>query len=292
MKKPVRVFVASTPAEWLPMKILEFSIRETTSMPVELSGIYAFNRNIPMPRDVKNRPRTPFSFQRFLIPELCDYTGKAIYLDADMQVFSDIRNLWAQDFNKCDLQTAQEGKGGRRGQFSVMLLDCAALKWDVDQIVKDLDSGKLSYADLMYDMRVAKTIGRDILPEWNSLEYYEKGKTCLLHYTNMKTQPWVSISSPLAHVWLTCLQRALDVGFVSRDELKREIDMGHIRPSLLVQVNKPLDNSRVFLRSLKAIDSDFVPPYRSLQCGKGNPWVSIRSAVKSVLWRIYYRSGI
>ena len=66
-----------------------------------------------MPLAVENRPRTPFSFQRFLIPELCGYSGKAIYLDADMQVFRDIRELWNYDFSGCDLQTVRAAKKGR-----------------------------------------------------------------------------------------------------------------------------------------------------------------------------------
>ena len=67
----VRVFVASTPVEWLPMRVLEFSINETTSLPVEVLPIYKYNRTIPTPLAVENRPRTPFSFQRFLVPEDC-----------------------------------------------------------------------------------------------------------------------------------------------------------------------------------------------------------------------------
>ena len=49
---------------------------------------------IPTPATPANRPRTPFSFQRFLIPELCGFKGRGIYVDSDMQVFEDIRGLW------------------------------------------------------------------------------------------------------------------------------------------------------------------------------------------------------
>lgn len=292
MENPVRVFVASTPAEWLPMKVLEFSIRETTSLPVEVSAIYTFNRQIPMPREVNNRPRTPFSFQRFLIPELCDFSGKAIYMDADMQVFHDIKNLWNQDFNDCDLQTVQEGSNGRKGQFSVMLLDCQALKWNVDRIVDDLNAGKMSYSNLMYDMCVAKTIGRDISAQWNSLEQYDKEKTNLLHYTDMKSQPWVSTSNPYGDIWVACLRRALNDGFISREELLKEIDAGHIRPSLLVQIDENVGDAFRLTSANKALDDKFIAPYHSLKCGAASPWLSFRFAAKMVLVRIYYRSSL
>jgi hypothetical protein len=290
MIEAVRIFVAATPAEWLPMRVLEFSIRETTALPVEVSAIYKFNRAIPMPVAVENRPRTPFSFQRFLIPELCVFSGKAIYMDADMQVFRDIRELWNHDFYGCDLQTVRDAHKGRRGQFSVMLLNCNALGWSIDQIVADLDAGKLDYAALMYEMCVAKKIGRDISPEWNSLERFDPAMTRLLHYTDMNTQPWVSIANPLGHLWITCLRRALQAGFISSKELEREVASGHVRPSLLAQIDSNLDDFLALPLSVCILDKSFVPPYRSLQRGKSRTWSSLRPAVLALLRRTYYRS--
>ncbi len=289
---PIRIFIASTPAEWLPMRVLEFSIKETTSIPVEVSALYTFGRKIPMPQAIENRPRTPFSFQRFLIPELCDFSGKAIYLDADMQVFRDIGGIWNMDFADCDVQAVQEAQKGRRGQFSVMLLDCKALGWNIDHIVADLDAGKLDYAALMYDMQVARKIGRDIPPEWNSLERYETGKTCLLHYTDMDTQPWISTANPLGNLWIACMRRALQVGFISNEELEREVISGHIRPSLLAQINDKIDVSIGLPPSVCKLDSHFIPPYQSLKCGKSRPWTSLRSAAIAFLRRNYYRSSL
>ncbi len=289
---PIRVFVASTPAEWLPVRVLEFSIKESTSLPVELSAIYNSNRAIPTPLAIQNRPRTPFSFQRFLIPELCEFKGKAIYLDADMQVFQDIGELWNQDFAECDLQAVQDGINGRRGQFSVMLLDCQKLRWNVDQVVADLDAGKLDYSALMYEMRVAQKIGRDISPNWNSLEYYEKGETCLLHYTDMNTQPWISTANPLGHLWVSCLKRALNCGFISRAEVEQEIASGHVRPSLLAQIDESLEFSVTLPASLRKLDRNFVAPYRKLHTGKSRPWTSLRSAITAFLRRNYYQSRL
>ena len=288
----VRVFVASTPAEWLPMRVLEFSIRETTSLPVEVASIHTFNRPIPIPLSVENRPRTPFSFQRFLIPELCGYSGKAIYLDADMQVFCDIRELWNCDFAGCDLQTVREANKGRRGQFSVMLLNCEALKWNIEQIVADLDAGKLDYSSLMYEMRLAKSPGKDIPPEWNSLEYYEPTKTRLLHYTDMNTQPWISTVNPLGHIWLDCLRRALKENFISRMDLDREIASGHVRPSLLAQIDAKIDVSVSLPSSIRRLDRGYVPPYRSLRSGKSHPWTSFSTSALEFLRRSYYRSPL
>ena len=286
----IRIFVAATPAESLPVHVLDFSIRETTQHTVQVTPIYTVQRAFPMPQSRENRPRTPFSFQRFLIPELCSYNGRAVYLDADMQVFSDIAELWNQDFHGCDLQTVQEGNSGRRGQFSVLLMDCARLDWNIEQIIADLDSGKLNYTALMYEMRVARKIGRNISPAWNSLEYYDPGNTRLLHYTDMNTQPWISTKNPLGHLWVSCLRRAIAAKFITREKLVLETNEGHIRPSLLAQLDAEIDDPLVLPAAMRKLDRNFAAPYRRLRSGSSHPWTTLGSAARAFLQRAYYRS--
>lgn len=263
----VRIFVAATPAEWLPMRVLEYSIREHSTLPIELSAIYSHGREIPQPKAPENRARTPFSFQRFLIPELCHFTGRAIYLDADMQVFKDIAGLWDHPLEGNHLQTVSSASDGRRSQFSVMLLDCARLDWKVEDIVARLDDGSLDYKTLMFDMKVAREVGYGIPLKWNSLEAYIPGQTALLHYTDMNTQPWVSLHNINGDLWISCLRRAIESGFISRSEVLREVEGGHVRPSLLDQ----LDIGEYSLRmpGITALLKDFAfqPPYYRLHGG-------------------------
>ena len=54
-----------------------------------------------MPIDVQSRPRTPFSFKRFFIPQLT--TGRAFYMDSDMIVFDDMGKLLESNFDGADL---------------------------------------------------------------------------------------------------------------------------------------------------------------------------------------------
>jgi hypothetical protein len=260
---PVRVFVAATPAEWLPMRVLEFSIRERSSLPVELSAIYSHQRPIPQPQGMENRARTPFSFQRFLIPELCQFKGRAIYMDADMQVFEDIEGLWSQPFFDNHLLTVESGTQGRRSQFSVMVLDCERLNWKIEDIVADLDSGALEYRTLM------KQIGYSVPVTWNSLEHYSAGQTSLLHYTDMNTQPWVSLENPNGHLWMACLRRAIDSGFISRAEVAREVDQHHVRPTLLAQLDAGIDRTSELSVTAVIRDLAFQAPYHKL----GKKWL-------------------
>jgi len=285
----VRVFVAATPSERLPMRVLEFSIRETSALSVDVSAIFKFDRHIPVPVAVKNRPRTPFSFQRFLIPELCGHSGRAIYLDADMQVFHDIAGLWNQPFNECDLHTVRAAEDGRRGQFSVMLLDCERLRWNIEEIVEALDSGVLDYDSLMFDMRVAKQIGRDISPKWNSLESFTPDTTALLHYTDMNMQPWISTANPLGHLWVSCLRRALTAGFITRAEIESDIACGYLRPSLLPQLDAGIDNALELSSSMRRLDHSFVPPFRRINSGRVKSWKAARTVLLALLRRYYYQ---
>jgi Glycosyl transferase family 8 len=260
----IRVFIAANAAEWLPARVLEFSIRETTSLPVEVTQICSIVRKFPEPQSLGNRQRTPFSFQRFLVPEICKYQGRAIYVDSDMQVFKDISELWNWPLNGCDLQTVRQGNSGRRGQFSVMLLDCDRLNWNIDDIVADLDAGKFDYSGLMEKMCVATNIGSDVSPHWNALETYDPEHTHLLHYTDMHTQPWVSIANPLSGLWIACLRRALETGFISYLEIENEIRKGHVRPSLGVELTADADQSADSSQSFHCLDRYFVAPYRNI----------------------------
>lgn len=271
----VRIFVAASADEWLPAKVLEFSIRERASREVQFASIASFGRSIPQPLHRRNQPRTPFSFQRFLIPELCAYRGRAIYLDADMQAFADIADVWGLPMNDNDLLTVAGSGAARAEQNSVMLLDCERLAWRIEDIVEALNDGRYSYEHLLHGMCVAEHIARTIPSGWNSLERYDAADTRLLHYTDMNTQPWVITTHPLGHLWVACLRRALDSGFITRDDVQREVAAGRVRPSLLKQIDLPIDDSQALPKSLRQLDQAFVAPYRRLIRHRWRPWSSL-----------------
>lgn len=283
MLDPVRIFIGATPAEWLPARVLEFSIREHTQLPVQLSFLYESDIEIPMPENIDNRPRTPFSFQRFLIPQICDYSGRAIYLDADMQVFKDIGRLWNQPFSECDLQAVRGAGDDRRDQFSVMLLNCEQLDWNIQKIAHELDSGILDYHGLMYDMKVAAKIGRDIPSDWNSLETFDAESTALLHYTDMNRQPWVNLENPHGYLWIACLRRAISTGFINKKEIENEIKSGHTRPSILEQLDSQIDDTLALPKVIKNQDIGFTAPYQKLNGSRFSRLRNWRSASRTLL---------
>lgn len=286
---PVRICVGATDTEMLPVKVLEYSIRKHASMTVEILPLHQSGIKIPIPRDPQNRSRTPFSFQRFVIPALTGYCGRGIYLDSDMQVFKDIRTLWMLPFNGADLLTVREPElSGRRPQFSVMVLNCDELHWNIEDIVRALDRGEITYEQLVYEMRLAKQIRPDIDPAWNALERYAVRETALLHYTDMTTQPWVSQENPLGYLWTGDLIEAVESGAIKTDIVQQEVSAGHVRPSLIYQVENRVRDSLLLPSKARRMDDDFVPPYRSLPKHRASPWLNPGKRFKALLRHCYH----
>lgn len=244
---PIRVFVGADRSQALAVRVLEHSIRRHTTAAVEV--VPMIDLDVPTPRDPRNGQRTGFSYSRFCIPELAGYQGRALYLDADMQVFRDIRELWEIPFDGCKVviqealpedatQPEKTGAPGERiKQCSVMLLDCARLDWDIREIVAAMDRGDYDYAGLMYQLCLLdeSEIRYGVPWQWNSLEHWDKS-TGLLHYTDMYTQPWVSPDNPLGALWFAEVRAMLRDGSLRIDELEQEIAAGWFRPSLRTDV--------------------------------------------------------
>ena len=257
VQAPIRVFVGTDIAQMAGVKVLEYSIKKYASMSVEVIPID--DRDVPVPKDPENRSKTGFSFSRLHIPKLCEYKGKAIYVDADMQVFTDIAKLWNAPFEGANvLYSEQPSEKGRIPQYSVMLLNCEKLDWDVTDIVKGFDECKYNYRDVMYHLcLVPPSKKKPLLPfEWNSLEHFEKNKTCLIHYTDMPTQPWVSHDNKNGKIWYDCLREAVDEGFISEEYLHEEIRSGHVSPDLprWIGLSDPDD--------YESLKKQWIPPYK------------------------------
>src|SRR6267378_6473230 len=100
----VKLFIGSGEQSLLERKVLIYSIQKHTQRNLD---IYVFNGThnaietsdgapapAPLPLHLKYRNLTEFSLYRYLIPELCSFEGKAIYLDSDMVCLRDIGELF------------------------------------------------------------------------------------------------------------------------------------------------------------------------------------------------------
>jgi len=286
---PIKVFIAATTSEELPARVLAYSIKRHCSVSIDIVNLNNVDIHIPIPQLAANRARTPFSFQRFLIPELCDYQGHAIYLDSDMLVFSDIRKLWSHPFSHSNvLCSYSDTESRKKPQFSVMLLNCNDLTWKISNIITGLDSGNFSYKELMHDFVLGKTKAT-IDPEWNSLEKYNAKSTNLLHYTNMHLQPWVSNANPLSYLWVKELHRAVKDGDISCEFIDEEIKKGHIRPSLSYQIKHNIHDPLLLPKEAVILDSKFTAPYKDILKKNTNKSRYILQKTRAVIRLIYHK---
>lgn len=244
MDNIIKIFVGADRSQALAIKVLEHSIKRHSCMAIEVYSM--IDLDVPVPKNPRNSQRTGFSFSRFCIPKLNSYSGKAIYMDADMLVFKDIKQLWDVDLkgaqisiqsNVDNMPLVPDRSGGlkkRIKQCAVMVIDCNKAKWDIQDIVNSLDAGEYDYENLMYQMCIIpeEEINYTVPPEWNSLEYYDSN-TCNLHYTDMGTQPWVSTRNINGDLWLNEVRLMLKSGAVSIEDIKKEIGLGYFRPSLI-----------------------------------------------------------
>jgi len=234
---PIRIFCGADRSQWLALRVFEHSVRRHTARAVEVALID--NALAPLPDDPRHAPYTEFSFARFAIPKLCGYRGHAVYMDSDMLVFADIGELWDTPMEgaKIAIEVGARAATEPGKHAAVMLLDCAALRWDVDEIVAGLGT-RYGYKPLMQiDPLLAPGEMRELIPSgWNDLDAYRPGTTRNLHYSRIKTQPWVHAGHPDGHLWVAELQRLLETGGVTAEQLRVEVREGYARPSLLIEL--------------------------------------------------------
>ncbi|MGJ8634740.1 MAG: glycosyltransferase [Luteolibacter sp.] len=251
-QETIRIFVGSDRSQDLAVPVLEHSIKRNTNRKVEVTSMA--DLDLPDAEDPRHAKRTNFSFSRFAIPRLCGYKGKAIYLDADMQVFDDIGKLFDLPFDGAKVvvmedpkdhgpESNEEGKP-RVKQCSVMLLDCEKLDWKAEEIIARLGK-EYTYEELMMQLCILEEsdVKYGIPFEWNSLEHYDPDKTHLIHYTDMEVQPWVSPVNKNGWVWLNEVKEMLANGKLTMERIQEEIDLGYFRPSLPTELQMDVDLS-------------------------------------------------
>lgn len=240
---PLRVFVAADDRLRVPARVLEYSIRKFASRPVVVD--YMRHIKPPRPKRLRDVLRSTASLRRFAIPELCGYRGRALYLEPTAQVFADVAELWDIPFGPqrllCAFQPTRPPacQGEKRfhpgRQLSVMLLDCARLHWELGQIVRGLDEGRYSHAQLTRELCVVppKEIADTLPGEWNCVESHEPARSKLVHYAARYRYPWKSDEGPLVGLWMDCYREAAAAGAVPVREVQLGVAAGHLKQELL-----------------------------------------------------------
>ena len=88
----LRVFLGFDSIEGVSSHVLAHSIVRRSSVPVCITPMVL--GQLPIFRHWVEYQSTEFSFSRFLVPYLCGYEGRAIFMDCDMLCRIDIKELW------------------------------------------------------------------------------------------------------------------------------------------------------------------------------------------------------
>jgi hypothetical protein len=210
---PLRIFVTTCGPMWRVEKALEYSIKKYCSEPCEVHFLrtgdpgFETNDELGIPHTDVNaikkakcwntgrshsRPysgegwQTPFSSFRFAIPELCNFKGRAIHMDADFLVLKDLRPIFEMKM------IAPVMSPHKRTDF--MLIDCGKFQELVMMgIWPSLDEMKASgnVVEQYRNLLKQNLFMGEGDTKWESWDGKNLDKdTFAIHFTEMNTQPW------------------------------------------------------------------------------------------------------
>ena len=219
----VKVFIGSGEASLIERKVAVSWLRKNTKRDLDIYVCNGTHNAIelndqepflaPMSLRVKYRNVTEFSLYRYLIPQLCGYNGRAIYIDSDTVCLADIGELFDTPLDGADFLAKPDAyKGDELWGLSVMMIDCEKSRFDLEQIVDEIDHGLYSMMDFSqmapgFLEHHPYKVGR-LDPTWNVFDRWDD-QTKLIHYTNLETQPWKYPNHPYGELWLNILRRLL-----------------------------------------------------------------------------------
>ena len=191
----MRVFIGFDSREGVAVNVLTDSIQAQASRPVQIAQI-----RLSQLGGVYKRPRHPlqstdFSFSRFLVPWLCDYSGWALFIDADMLCLGDLSELWdlrderyaiqvVKHQHVCEQGVKFQGEPqtpyARKNWSSVMLFNCGRCRALTPELVNTASGLHLHQLRWLEDAEIGS------LPErWNVLVGVQPvpDDARILHYT-------------------------------------------------------------------------------------------------------------
>jgi lipopolysaccharide biosynthesis glycosyltransferase len=205
----LRIFIGFDKREAECADVLAYSLREHASIPLEIQ--YLKLSELDFGRALDPLQSTEFTYSRFLVPHLCDYRGKAIFMDCDMLCLGDIKELDDLDMSGYALRvvkhdhrplakTKMDGRVQttypRKNWSSLMIMNCARLRLWSKQVVETQTGAFLHRFQGIDDGLIG-----DIPRTWNTLDWMDDN-TRLIHYTS--GGPWFEQCKdhPYGAIWL------------------------------------------------------------------------------------------
>ena len=90
----INIFIGYDRNEQIAYHVLSQSILRNATRPIRITPLYLPNIKYEFSRERSKIESTEFSFSRFIVPKLMDYSGWALFMDCDMLMKADINELW------------------------------------------------------------------------------------------------------------------------------------------------------------------------------------------------------
>jgi lipopolysaccharide biosynthesis glycosyltransferase len=204
----LRIFIGWDSRFPEPADVLRYSLIKYASIPLEIR--YLKLGELGIDRIYDPLASTEFTYSRFLVPHLCDFRGKAVFMDNDMLALADVNELDELPMESCALRVVKhdyqpsttvkmygcpQTSYPRKNWSSLMIMDCAKLRLWTKQVVETQTGAYLHRFQDIPDHQID-----EIPPSWNMLDVMDKS-TKLIHYTG--GGPWFPqyADHPHAGVW-------------------------------------------------------------------------------------------
>ncbi len=201
----INVFVGCAPngEDIESQAVLEYTLRKHCTEDVQITWMkLSRDSTSPFYSDGNRgwqtqRWSTPFSGFRWLVPELCGFTGRVVYLDSDMIVMADLAELVAQPLIDDHIILAKGGQDAWR--FCVSVWDCAGAEAHMLP-GRDLMRNPDSHQAMTAKFRNGKLVQR-FAGNWNCIDgenYTDLSDPAvkIVHYSAEDTQPHLRYALP------------------------------------------------------------------------------------------------
>ncbi|MBP2281075.1 hypothetical protein H4W00_001888 [Psychrobacter sp. PL19] len=201
----IKVFVGCDPnnCDLEQMMVLDYSIHKNTSLPVEIVWMQlsrdpkSYWYSNPEKGEGWNTTKwaTPFSGFRWAIPEYCDYSGKAIYMDSDVVILGDLAELWHHPIDGQSIVAAKTNADMTRLCTCTCTCTCTCI-WDCDNAkstilpVEQLRQYPDSHQKMMDLLQENPQLVEPYQDSYNCIDGEELAieDIKILHYSDMGTQ--------------------------------------------------------------------------------------------------------
>lgn len=210
-KPPVRIYLGTQPAQFRAERVFIWSIEQHR----DLSRVYEIYVMRELAGFDRSRWTTGFTNYRFAIPGFAGRKGRAIWNDVDQIYLADPAALF-------DLEMGDHGflaiAPGGLVDTAVMLMDCERMAeaWPLEEAKQGRKKALINKAMAVPGLHGLLDV------EWHArdLKDFDRGRTKLLHYTTLHTQPWwpdpgrfIYHEHPLANLWHDLERSADAVGY-------------------------------------------------------------------------------